>query len=73
MYNERIHMTSLLAKAGNAIAALLRCAEFELEERLISCANYTEVVRHCGRLFPSIHRSGLAQRLASFQSWQKVY
>ena len=57
-------MTGLLAEAGNAIAALFRCAEFELEERLVSCANYAEVVRHRGRLSPSIDRSVLAQRLA---------
>ena len=73
MYNEGIHMTGLLAEAGNAIAALFRCAEFDLEKRLISCANYAEVVRHCGRLSHIIHRSGLAQRLAWFQSWQIVY
>lgn len=46
MYDERVHAARLLAETGDAIAALLGSAKFELKQRLVSRADYTEVVRH---------------------------
>ena len=51
MDDERVHMACLLTETGNAIAALLGGAEFELEERLVLGAYYAEVVGHCQPLW----------------------
>lgn len=42
-------MARLLAETGNAISALLGGAEFELEEWLVSRADYAEIVGHVVR------------------------
>ena len=46
MYDERIHLPCLCWKPRDSIPALLRGTEFELEERIVFCANDAEVVRH---------------------------
>lgn len=46
MYDERVHVAGLVAEAGQAVAALLRGAELVLEERVVFCADYAEVVGH---------------------------
>ena len=46
VHNVRVHVARLGAEAGNAIAALFGGAEVDLEEWLVSCAYYGEVVGH---------------------------
>lgn len=46
MDDERVHVAGFGVEAGNAVSALLRGAEFELEERVIFGANDGEVVGH---------------------------
>lgn len=46
MHDERVHVPGLVAEAGNTVAALLRGAEFVLEERVVFRADYAEVVGH---------------------------
>ena len=46
MHNEWIHTAGLGAEAGHAITALLRSAEFELEEWIIFGADDAEIVGH---------------------------
>jgi len=49
VHDELIHMSSLLCESRNAISALFRSAEFIFEQRVILCADYSEIVRHlCG-------------------------
>ena len=50
VYDEWVHVACFLTEAGDAIAALLGGAEFELEYRLVSRADYTEIVGHVARL-----------------------
>lgn len=44
--DERVHVPGFVAEAGDAVAALLRGAEFVLEERVVFRADYAEVVGH---------------------------
>lgn len=47
VHDEGIHTTGLGAEAGNAVTALLRGAEFELEEWIVFGADDAEIVGHC--------------------------
>ena len=58
VYDERVHVASLWAETGDAISALLGSAEFELEQRLVSRADYAEVVGHAVRLTEETRKSG---------------
>ena len=70
MDDERVHMACLLTEAGNAIAALLGGAEFELEERLVLGAYYAEVVGHCRPLVVDpLRRLRLSRDLRPSHSW----
>lgn len=44
--DEGVHTAGLGAEAGHAVAALLRGAEFELEERIVLGADDAEIVGH---------------------------
>lgn len=46
VHDEGIHAAGLGAEAGNAVPALLRGAEFELEEWIVFGADDAEVVGH---------------------------
>lgn len=46
VHDERVHVAGFGAKTRDAITALLRGAEFELEERVVFGADDAEVVRH---------------------------
>lgn len=46
VHDEGIHTASLGAEACHAVTALLRGAEFELEERIVFGADDTEIVGH---------------------------
>ena len=41
-----VHLPRFLAKAGNAVAALFRGAEFELKQRLVPSVHNAEIIRH---------------------------
>ena len=47
MDDELVHMSCFLAEVREAIAALLGRAELMLEERVVLCADYGEVIGHC--------------------------
>lgn len=47
VHDERVHVAGVVAEAGDAVAALLRGAEFVLEERVVFGADDAEVVGHC--------------------------
>lgn len=47
MHKERVQLAGFWAEAGDAIAALFRGAEFQLEGRLVARIDDTEVVGHC--------------------------
>lgn len=49
VHQERIQLAGFRAEASDAIAALLRSAEFELEGRLVARVDDAEVVGHCRR------------------------
>ena len=46
MHQERVQLAGVRAEAGDAIAALFGCAEFELEGRLVASVDDAEVVGH---------------------------
>ena len=47
MHEERVQLAGFRAEASDAIAALFRGAEFELEGWLVARVDDAEVVRHC--------------------------
>ncbi len=49
VHQERIQLAGFRAEAGDAIAALLRGAEFELEGRLVARVDDAEIVGHIRR------------------------
>lgn len=53
MHDEGVHLPCFGAEASNAITALLRGAEFELEEWVITRTDDAEVVGH---ISPNAHR-----------------
>jgi len=46
VHDKGVHVAGLVAEAGDAVAALLRGAEFVLEQRVVFGADYAEVVGH---------------------------
>ena len=46
VHNERIHLPCLHAEPSNAVTSLFRSAEFELKQRIVTCADDAEVVGH---------------------------
>lgn len=46
VHDEGVHVPGLVAEAGDAVAALLRGAEFVLEQRVVFGADDAEVVGH---------------------------
>lgn len=46
MQDEWIQPAGFLAESGNTITALLRGAKFEFKQRIILCADDTEVIGH---------------------------
>lgn len=58
VYDEGIHVASFLTETGDAISTLLRRAEFELKEWLVSRADYAEEVGHVVRFTKETGTSG---------------
>ena len=52
MNDELVHVARLLWEPRLAISAGLRCAEFILEERVVFCPDYDEVIRHVEEMGP---------------------
>lgn len=46
VHDEGVHTAGLGAETGHAVAALLRGAEFKLEERIVLGADDAEIVGH---------------------------
>jgi hypothetical protein len=50
MDDELVEISRVQREAGLAIAALLGCSEFVLEERVVFGADYAKIVRHAAAL-----------------------